>query len=537
MKDHNKVHMIRETIKNKLKIRADDIEKIFQVHSNVVITDPCGAGKTVGSLEFISRHWRDGVLFASGRTDGIQNAQRILVELGVPEDEIGVYVTGTDDTKYLNENVDAIPKRVSLVTHSRLENENISRWVYFADWKSSGGRLTRKYAFIDEPANVAQNYTISLIGAQYLIDEVLDQRVRLMKTNAVQDIDPERLDDTDINLNLEFIAKTHRSPIKPFGFDDLNAMYIGDTEVHIKRRVSLFRRLVSAMIDNRYKINGNNVEITVHTNTEISLSQLCEYLAVLDATGDITRYIHLNLPTVRYSDWLGHIKTLYILDTYYTKSNASNEDLVNTVRYLMTVIDKPTVIVTWMQVEDEIRAIIPQEWEVFHYGATRGSNDYQDFESVVVLGSFYKNKEYYQKFEKLGQRVDMQDDATAESLQDIWRSAARVNQKIDLWLALDPKLTKRVIEHISNLIPVDSKKMIDSAEFNAIDRGVDKIIDVVLNELRNNNNEMPTKDLVTVLKDRGFGGTIRKPYDLKLFITRKYSTYPITFEDRIIKLN
>src|SRR5438270_14075534 len=88
---------ITEVVEGYNGLRTSYFEHLISRHSRVVCAEPCGEGKTLGIAEFISQHYKEGVLYVAERIEQLETMYELLINLGVEPTHIGVLHSKTEE--------------------------------------------------------------------------------------------------------------------------------------------------------------------------------------------------------------------------------------------------------------------------------------------------------------------------------------------------------------------------------------------------------------------------------------------------------
>jgi hypothetical protein len=80
-------------------LAADHFERLLAAHPRAVCAEPCGAGKTLGVAEYISRHWEQGVLYVAERIEQLEEMYGLLIRLGLEPGRVALYHSRLEATR------------------------------------------------------------------------------------------------------------------------------------------------------------------------------------------------------------------------------------------------------------------------------------------------------------------------------------------------------------------------------------------------------------------------------------------------------
>lgn len=543
-------------------LRADYFKTLFSKHDRVVCAEPCGAGKTLGVAEFISQNYKGGVLYAAQRKESLDRMEELLLALGVPENRISKYYSGSNagSPSEVYSHV-RNPNQIVLVTHARLEDDPTAYWTRITKFSSRGlGPRTRSYAIIDEPINICRIIRMPVHAYTYIVGRLAGD-ILVGTGDRHTELPADLTETAQFGMNKDALIREFRNPIRQFQMQGVSYAYVGsgvlDGEgdifvdddfygVNELRRSVLYDRILESYMLKHYRVrnigSASYIEVSVFTSTEIALAEACEKLVVLDATGEMTPHLHHPIKTfVRKTPWKGSIGKLTIVDGKFSKGldpAASKKALLDVFRSLKSRISEPTLVFAWKSLEQDIQSEIPADsgWQVAHYGGTRGSNSLSQFRSVIFLGTYYKDPNYYISFsdvfgDELTKSLPARE-LVADILQEGYRSAIRNGEKVDWYVVTDPGSSGLLISEFSRLgIAFDEFDSLMSDEVERSGKPRKKPVGaIILSELaRSPTRSVAIETLLAICQDAGYS-SVRRPFDLKHSLDRSNLASVVRYE-------
>lgn len=459
-------------------LTARDIERYLDEHHSIILTEPCGSGKTEAALELAAQQWDTlNPLITAEKVESLERYKNKLIRYGAPEEAIGVYYYNSDDLKkdkhvdWKNWTLKYSPKPIALVPHARLKLESATLWMTTCDEKP------RRLLIVDEPLDLVHLVKSNLLSIPGLITELTDGKIK-----SLAELQLTNFTEKDIRSILlrkdNFIEKLVNSiPILPAYnielLENKSNMTISNTPEGAIRRRHFYINYIKALFSKRFKIIDNMLNVLIYVAPELNWLDSFEKAIVLDATGRFSPfYSGFNL--IGESPWYKEVE-MYHFDYELKKSNiidyktnkiTSQLFLSKILQYIIDTVkpDAKVYLVTWKRIKDFVIKLVPSHWEVNHYGETRGSNDFLICDTVVILGDFILPPDVTTAMSKYYENVQIYSQAFSETLQEIYRSRIRVNQPITIYHFG----TNDIKERLSDFFEKDMH-LIDAADLQKIE--------------------------------------------------------------------
>lgn len=414
-------------------LSAQQFDDYAASNDKIVISSICGSGKTLRAIEFMSKHWRNGILYVSERKEQLAKVKEALIMLGVPEQEIQVYhcdvENKTEVRKKLND------AYVVLVTHYRLLIDSPTAFVAY------GSPIApRHYLIIDEALPPITVLTMPRMFAQGLLTSA---GVTLDYNDADPDNAHAIISKINTELDLHSVCKFSR-----MGITYSHPMGMKDTEYTVAARKYILKMALIQILLQRCQIDDAKIDIVVPLAPHLYWARFFKQVIALDATAEFSRFLYqdFNIVSPSSPDY-SLISNLYVHKTDFDLSKTKlmknlhaflDENVPYIKAWMQEGFTNPYV-VTFKGIEESIQDRL--ELEVTHYGANRGSNEFSNRDSAVLLGAYNLPVKYARLAQRIYPDFDSTSLAVGHWIQEIFRTRIRSGNPINLFYMGDTKAT------------------------------------------------------------------------------------------------
>jgi hypothetical protein len=417
-------------------LNAAVYENLLQSNNRIVIADKCGGGKTLASAEFMAKHYNEGCLYAAERNEQLDSMMDLLItKHNVPPELIKIYNKFTISKAEIRKSLNNYP--IVLVTHARLTIDDPVAFCYF----SNPVLEPRSHFIIDESVSMASIMRLP----EFLVKGVLAEANIKLGT---------RFSDDEARLILAKIrdplVNLSHVPYKKQGISYSAVQNLPHDIIEPRAKQYIYELAFFQIFVGNYSSGDKGfLDILVPLAPHQAWGHLFKNVLVLDATAKYTPFLYDGFQIVgRDFDFSLIEKTSkYILDYNFSKTNLrknQNTFLDNDLNMLKQVIGdfgENPYIVSFKEFEEDIEDRLGKT--VVHYGMTRGSNDYRDCDSVIMIGSYRLPPKYLELAHFLYPNLDPLSIPVAHWLQEIYRSRIRDEKPINLIYLGDQQSTKR----------------------------------------------------------------------------------------------
>jgi len=435
---------------------TDYYHRVLNFTPKAVIAAPCGWGKTLGIACYIAEHYRDGVLYVAERTQQLHDMKQLLIDKHqVPEDEIGLYYANSADLKLLHQA--ELTKPIALMTHSRMQSHAPGKYTVF---QQDGKLKNRQLLVVDEalPALI-------ILSAPTFFVETWLRRMGL-DWKDIGNLGPEEVD-TRINRVQADIAKHSRFPFSKAGVDYLEwTNYLKESETSIGIRSFAYYLMLYQVLHQQYVYSDEGIRTLIPMAPHISWYNLFEQILVLDATSMICDYMYRDYTILQPGHWnfgdielgLKYLSGLGNLSK--TKTAKHRETLLSELEdHVLPIIKdqefNDPYIVTYKTLNgdsfvNDVKSVF--NVPVANYGNTRGSNEFREKDSVLLIGS-YRPPVYFDTlaYKLFGNEYSPEKYAVSHWIQELYRTRIRnySGEKINV-LALGEREVIKAFESITS---------------------------------------------------------------------------------------
>lgn len=417
-----------------LSLRASSITHLLGQHPKLAIATPCGSGKTYATAEFISIHWRQGVVYVAKTVAELQRMRALLIDLAVPAWAIQTFAESGTGVSYRSQ-LNTHP--VVLVTHQRLLIDSPTAFVHF------GMPLLqpRCYLFIDEalpPLLIMQIPNMAVRG--YLATVGVDLKAVLSPQDAWAKV---------LALSAH-VDRDARAPLRALGIRYIGLLteelaYFNHQTVIEMRKYALQLALYQLLIGNRH-IDDAHTHVLVPLAPHQAWIKLFPHVIVTDATAGFTRFLyegyHLHEQPFNFGDIDYLLHHLSEFDLSKTNTQRYRESFFEVdVRAINSILRdrdygfRDPYLITWKAFKDDMRSKLGLPVE--HYGSNVGSNEFMDRDSVVLIGAHRLPVKFVKVARLIYPAFDEVQIALAVWIQELYRSRIRRGQPVCVYLVGD----------------------------------------------------------------------------------------------------
>jgi hypothetical protein len=450
------------------KLDAAYFRRVLAFSQKSVIAAPCGYGKTYGVAEFIAQQWQDGVMYVAERKEQLDNMRALLMTRhGIDPDLIGVYYRGSDDVGRLEQEGDL--KHIALVTHARMMSYSPDEYVFF---EGRGYQLPRQLLICDESVIPLLVLRVPRLFATALLSEM-----RL----SWQDVGHLSSDEIETRINTIKPLLTAHAKVK---FSQVGIRYTSWTDMlpafdkkgaplHRAERIRrhAYYLLIHQLLRGKFCTQHDQVDVLIPMAPHLSWFAMVPHILVLDATAHITDYLYTEYTILRPGRWnyqnieLAWRLQMGIGNQSRTAIRKYQETFLNHLDRMIPDLlqdagfGNPHV-VTYKHLsndQESLPEVISGKFHipVHNYGATRGSNEFLDTDSAILLGGFRTPVEFDTLACQLYENYSPYKYALAHWIQELSRTRIRQRNGEQIHLAVlgEENIVDLLEEEIHTLLP------------------------------------------------------------------------------------
>ena len=417
-------------------LTAKVFEDLLSTTNQIVIADKCGGGKTLASAEFMAKHYNEGCLYAAERNEQLDSMLDLLITRhNVPPEFIKIYNKFTVSKSEIRKSLNNYP--IVLVTHARLTIDDPTAFCYF----SNPVLEPRAHFIIDESVSMASIMRLP----EYLVKGVLaEASIKLGTKFNKEEAKLALAKIRDALVSLSYV------PYKKQGISYSAVQNLPHDIIKPRAKQYIFELAFFQIFIGNYSSGDKGfLDILVPLAPHQAWGHLFENIIVLDATAKFTPFLYDGFQIAgRDFDFSLIEKTSkYILDYNFSKTNLRKnqntflDNDLNMLKQVMGDFGENPYIVSFKEFEEDIKDRLGRN--VVHYGMTRGSNDYRDCDSVIMIGSYRLPPKYLELAHFLYPNLDPLSIPVAHWLQEIYRSRIRDEKPINLIYLGDQQSTRR----------------------------------------------------------------------------------------------
>jgi len=429
-------------ILSRIKLDAQEVERQINDNRRLVLANPCGSGKTLRVLEFISRNWKDGVLYVAERIEQLDDAKEKLISwFGVPSDAIKVYHSSVEDKFRVR--CQWQDCYVGLITHTRLQIDNPVAFTSFGV-----PVRPRRFMFVDEAMP-----PVTVIGMPRMLVEGFLSRAGVHLGFTTKDAVEANMIVSRADTEIDAHAAR---PFHDYSVKYCTALNYGTGNMASDARRYILKMTLVQVLMGNYLDEPTGIKVLVPLAPHLSWGDFFEHVTVLDATARFSEFIYPGFKIVGDGHDFRLINRSYKYVTTFdlSKTNIRNHKEAF-LEFNMDVIRewienfsrfKSPYVVTFKELEKEVADRIGHS--VFHYGSNRGSNNFLKSDSVVLIGAYRLPVEYIKLVKMVYPNFNEVAMAVGCWIQEIFRTRIRTGIPVDLLFAGD----RSVVEAFENIL-------------------------------------------------------------------------------------
>jgi hypothetical protein len=444
--------------------------RVLACSPKAVIAAPCGYGKTRGVAAFIAEQWQEGVLYVAERKAQLDSMKQLLVEhQGIDPERIGVYHGDSEDVERLEQEGEQKP--IALVTHARMLSDSPKEYVLFEE---NGYQVHRQVLICDEAVVPLQILRVPRLFVQSLLTE-MGLRWQDLAQLSGEEIET-RISSIQPLLTAHAKAKFSQVGIRYLSWTDTLPDFHrqgkkgADRAVRIRRHA--YDLLLHQLLRGKFSAVPDEVDVLIPLAPHVSWFAMVPQILVLDATAHLTPYLYDGYTIVRPGRWNYHdialMQRLYLGIGNQSKTALSKYKaffLEQVERWLPSVLQHPGFgnphVVTYKHLVND-HEVLPEILtsmfgiKVHNYGATRGSNQFLDTNSAILLGGFRTPVEFNTLASQLYETYAPDQHAVAHWIQELYRTRIRQRngEKIHLAVLGESSLIELLEKEIGTLSPL-----------------------------------------------------------------------------------
>ncbi len=444
--------------------------RVLACSPKAVVAAPCGYGKTRGVAAFIAEQWQEGILYVAERKAQLDSMKQLLVEHhGIDPDVIGVYHGDSKDVERLEQEGEQKP--IALVTHARMMSYSPDEYVFFAE---QGAPFPRQLLICDEAVVPLQILRVPRLFVQGLL---MDMGLRWQDLRYVSVEEME----TRISTIKPLITAHAKVPFAEVGIryaswmdtlPNLNGRGKKGATRAVRLRRHAYYLLIQQLLRGKFCLQRHDVDVLIPMAPHVSWFAMVPQILVLDATAHLTNYLYNDYMIIRPGRWNYHdialMQRLYLGIGTQSKTALSKYKaffLEQVERWLPSVLQHPGFgnphVVTYKHLVND-HEVLPEILtsmfgiKVHNYGATRGSNQFLDTNSAILLGGFRTPVEFNTLASQLYETYAPDQHAVAHWIQELYRTRIRKRngEKIHLAILGDTNLIELLEKEIDTLSPL-----------------------------------------------------------------------------------
>ncbi len=414
-----------ERILNNCKIRSDYFEDILAKYDKVVISEPCGTGKTLGVGEFIVQNWEEGVLFVSYTKSSLYEMKNWLEELGIESYRIAIFDNDTKNKTDFRENLKE--NHVVLVTHTRLL---IDQPLAFVAYNYQGRLKQRKFMIVDEALSPSVIMQIPEMYAQGVMS-----KAGLNLGDTFEKEEADRILKLKLISDLERISKTE---FKYHGVRYIDIIGMSDVAEEMRRYA--YEMAFFQILTGKFIVENKYTDVLIPLTPYQIWYDWFEKTVVLDATGKYVPFLYERFEIIESDFNFSLIDKLYNYSTDFNLSKTKirknkftflNNDIPIIRESISEGFNNPYC-VTPKEFNDEIVDAFEHKFKFTYYDKTKGSNRFMHCDSALLIGAYRLPVNYGKLAKLVYKEFNVPMFAAATWIQELYRSRIRKGEKINL---------------------------------------------------------------------------------------------------------
>ena len=490
-------------ISRNLPINSRGLETVLKSSKKVVIAAECGSGKTIGFCDLASEIYGEkGILYVGETIKQLNSVYNNLIDLGVPKDSIVNFHSAHEDYTLSDDEISS--RAIALITHSRLFIEEHHKFLNLNPVHKIGNR---KLMVVDEALKPAVIGSISKILASASFKEYLEPKYYNLLPEPIKDKRQMMACLYQLRPLIKQFAELSPSDFLQATSIRINGLDIkGVKSVPEKKREYIIGLLFRELLAGRGVKEDHSLIVSIPIAPQLSWYENFEEILILDATVRYNRCLYQNdeiefeiFDDDEFARDYSLIAETYIYDSDIDLTRTNIKKKLET----FTAVDLDKIaelakekgfcspyVVTFKEFEEEATEKFGKHFEgkafVSHYGCNRGSNEFRECDSVVLIGAYRLPVKFVTELRQtLYSSIDPSDTPKGHWVQEIYRTSIRDGKPIKMLIAGEGKIIEEFLAELE-IVPEKILNELSNRDILEISmqKKTSKIGQTILNGLR-----------------------------------------------------